>query len=149
MKSRCSRLIDALGKERRKWEVCMHVAEKKQRNLEGDCIIAAAMIVYLAPFDQKIRDHFKKEWNALIWNLKIDCTKNLIFSQHFLPNTTIQWWVEKGLPNDSFSIQSAIIRHFCQMQTVLLDPHQQSRKWLNGMHPKMITLNQDTDQFVK
>ena len=51
MKSRCSRLIDALGKEKRKWEVCMHVAETKQRALEGDCIIAAAMIVYLAPFD--------------------------------------------------------------------------------------------------
>ena len=51
MKSRCSRLIDALGKEKRKWEVCMHLSESKIKSLEGDCLIAAAMIIYLAPFD--------------------------------------------------------------------------------------------------
>jgi len=29
----------------------MHLAEKKVKSLEGDCLLAAAMILYLAPFD--------------------------------------------------------------------------------------------------
>ena len=89
MKSRCSRLIDALGKEKRKWEVCMHLAEKKIKSLEGDCLLASAIVLYLAPFDQKIRDHFKNKWNKEIDQMGIKCTKNLIFNQHFLPPHTI------------------------------------------------------------
>jgi hypothetical protein len=56
MKSRAARLIDALGNEKHKWETCKALAQKKKKNLEGDCIIAAALCVYLAPFDAKIRD---------------------------------------------------------------------------------------------
>ena len=56
MKSRAARLIDALGNEKHKWETCKASAHKKKKNLEGDCIIAAALCIYLAPFDQKIRD---------------------------------------------------------------------------------------------
>ena len=56
MKSRAARLIDALGNEKFKWQTCKALAEKKQKNLEGDCIIAAAIVIYLAPFDYKIRD---------------------------------------------------------------------------------------------
>jgi len=50
-------------------------------------------------------------------------TKKLLFNVHFIPPKRIQKWIEKGLPNDSFSIQSAIIKSFVKIQTVILDPH--------------------------
>jgi hypothetical protein len=57
MKSRAARLIDALGNEKFKWLTCKQLALKKLKHLEGDCILAAGIVIYLAPFDYKIRDY--------------------------------------------------------------------------------------------
>ena len=57
----------------------------------------------------------KYKWGKWIFEAKIPCTKKIDFNAHFLKNSTIQEWIEKGLPNDSFSIQSAVIRQFVQI----------------------------------
>jgi len=44
------------------------LVERKMKNLEGDCIIAAAIVIFLAPFDQKIRDYLKNKWLKMVEN---------------------------------------------------------------------------------
>ena len=114
-KSATARLIDALLKEKHTLVTRVGIARKKLRHLEGDCLIAAGLVIYLAPFDQKIRDYFKQKWSKMIREEGLKTIHPLLFNAHFLPNETITHWIQMGLPNDSFSIQSAIIRHFCQI----------------------------------
>jgi hypothetical protein len=89
---------------------CKKVTEDKIENEQGDCLVAAAIIVFLGQFDQKIRDNYTTKWTKRIIQVKIPCNKKLPFNSHFLPHKMVSDWVEKGLPNDSFTIQSAIIK---------------------------------------
>jgi hypothetical protein len=61
-------------------------------------------------------------WTKIIHELKIRVTREIVFNSHYISNFIVQTWIERGLPNDSFSIQSAVINHFCAIQTVALDP---------------------------
>lgn len=51
----------------------------------------------------------------MITDKNIQVTKKLMFNAQFLATDVIKTWIEKGLPNDSFSIQSAIIKHYCSV----------------------------------
>jgi len=109
MKSKAARLLNALGGEKQKWRVCQNVADKKLKNLEGDSLIAAAMVCYLAPFTQKIRDYYFAKWHSMIENRHIAITRKLNFNAYFGDPLKIKEWVNNHLPSDSFSIQNAII----------------------------------------
>jgi len=50
MRSKASRLLNALIAEKQKWSVFEAVAIEKLRNIEGDSLIAAAFVCFLAPF---------------------------------------------------------------------------------------------------
>jgi hypothetical protein len=50
MKSKAARLLNELAGEKQKWKVCEEVANENLRNLEGDSLMAAAMVCFLAPF---------------------------------------------------------------------------------------------------
>jgi hypothetical protein len=50
MRSKASRLLNALISEKQKWSVFEAVAIEKLRNIEGDSLIAAAVVCFLAPF---------------------------------------------------------------------------------------------------
>ena len=52
---RAARLLNELNGEMQKWRVSEAVARENINNLEGDCLMAASMVCYLAPFTQKLR----------------------------------------------------------------------------------------------
>jgi len=49
-RSSAARLLNELNGEMQKWRVSEIVSRDNLRNLEGDCLLAAAMVTYLAPF---------------------------------------------------------------------------------------------------
>ena len=53
LKSKSARLLNELAAERQKWMVCEEVASANIKNLEGDSLICAAMVAFLAPYTQK------------------------------------------------------------------------------------------------
>ena len=50
LKSKSARLLNELAGEKTKWVVCEHVAGQNLDNMEGDSLISAAMVCFLAPF---------------------------------------------------------------------------------------------------
>ena len=62
MKSKAARLLNELAGEKQKWKVCEEVANENLRNLEGDSLMAAAMVCFLAPFQQKHRLKLFSKW---------------------------------------------------------------------------------------
>lgn len=77
--------------------------------MEGDSLISAAMVCFLAPFTQKNRELLFKKWLNKISNSEIATTKKLDFNSMFSNPLKVKIWLENGLPNDSYSIQNAII----------------------------------------
>ena len=52
---RAARLLTELTGEMQKWRVSEQVCRENINDLEGDCLLAASMVCYLAPFTQKLR----------------------------------------------------------------------------------------------
>ena len=76
-------MLNELNGEMQKWRVSGEVCKENLRNLEGDCLIAASMICYLAPFTQKVRRNLFKKWVEKMQDSKIRLTSDLNFNQSF------------------------------------------------------------------
>lgn len=84
--------------------MCEEVATHDIDNLEGDTLISAAMVCYLAPFTQKTRDYLFTKWLLKIADFSINITRKLNFNSMFSVPLKIKGWLDNGLPNDSYSI---------------------------------------------
>ena len=84
--------------------VCEDVATQNISNLEGDTLISAAMVCFLAPFTQKTRDYLYTKWLIKIAEHQINITRKLNFNSMFSDPLKIKGWLDNGLPNDSYSI---------------------------------------------
>lgn len=104
LKSKSARLLNELAGEKQKWMVCEDVATQNIANLEGDSLISAAMVCFLAPFTQKTRDYLYTKWLIKIADHHIDITRKLNFNSMFSDPLKIKGWLDNGLPNDSYSI---------------------------------------------
>ena len=104
LKSKAARLLNELGGEKQKWRVCKEVAENNLVNLEGDSLIAASMVTYLAPFNQKTREYLFHKWIKKIADHEINVSFALNFNQMFCDPLLIKTWLDNGLSNDSYSI---------------------------------------------
>ena len=60
----------------------------------------------------------------------------------------IKGWLDNGLPNDSYSIQNAIILKNTMMQPILIDPQTQANKWLRNELKDVKILNMQTSRFL-
>ena len=56
LKSKAARLLNELASEKQKWITCEHLSGVNIENMEGDTLINAAMVCFLAPFTQKMRE---------------------------------------------------------------------------------------------
>ena len=83
--------------------------------MEGDSLISAAMVCFLAPFTQKTRETLFQKWLVKIAGHEINITRNLDFNAMFSNPLKVKIWLENGLPNDSYSIQNAIILKSAQL----------------------------------
>ena len=109
--------------------------------------MAAAMVCYLSPFVQKFRAKLYSKWQSDIEAAGIPITEEVNFSTLFSEPLIIKQWLENGLPNDSYSIQNAIILDQTSQQSVLIDPQTQANKWLRKELDDVKLLNMQTSRF--
>ena len=83
MKSKAARLLNAIGGEKQKWLISRNLTQRKIEACEGDSLLGAAMVCYLAPFNKCYRDIYWTKWQKLILKSGIKCTKGFDFSKHF------------------------------------------------------------------
>ena len=80
------------------------------------------MMNYLAPLTQKFRSKIYQKWIGDIKDLGINVSSEVNFNSLFSDPLKTKSWLDNGLPNDSYSIQNAIILDKTQMQSILIDP---------------------------
>jgi hypothetical protein len=101
MKERAGTLLDALAGEKQKWRVASRVVNTKFESLEGDCLLGAALMIYLAQFTHKFRDKYLQKWLDVIDKCeKLKMSDDWDFSKLFAEQILIKEWIINKLPND-------------------------------------------------
>ena len=115
----------------------------------GDVLISSAIISYLGPFSQIYRDQIIKKWLLLCQQYNIAYSANFSLQQTFGNAVEIRNWIMNSLPNDIFSIDSAIIMKHSVRYPLLLDPEGQALLWIKSMEKdSKLIIVKSSDNYV-
>ena len=62
--------------------------------MEGDALVAAAMVCFLSPYTQKTRDYLYAKWLMKIADYGISVTRKLNFTSMFSAPLKIKSWLD-------------------------------------------------------
>ena len=135
-----------LGGEKERWTAKAAELLTKYQNLTGDMLLASAAIAYLGPFTATFRGNCLRDWYASFClchfssmcrvskckALGIACSEDFSLTNTLGEPVQIRKWVINGLPNDTFSIENAIIVNKAARWPLMIDPQEQAKKWIKN-----------------
>lgn len=117
----------------------------------GNVLLSAAIIAYLAAFTNDYRTDCIQGWIRACRDRFIPCSKTFSLVETIGDAMTVRDWHSHGLPNDNFSIESALIAFNANLWPLMLDPQNQANTWIKNMEQanKLAITNQASDSFLK
>lgn len=139
--SRCKRqseaaeqLLSGLEGEKVNWIKNIEGLEKDFNSVLGDVLLSSGIISYLGIFPNTYRISSIAQWQQTMGKLSIPFTSDFSFQKVMSEDITIGNWTNKYLlPNDSFSIDNAIIVQNSIRYSLMIDPQGQANRWLKEM----------------
>lgn len=128
--TRAAQLINGLGGEKTRWTQVIKDLSVQYINLLGDVLLSSGYIAYLGAVSMAYREPILKDWDIALREREIPCSEEFSLSKILGDPVTIRDWVIAGLPNDSFSIDNAIIMSVARRWPLLIDPQGQANKWI-------------------
>lgn len=128
------KLVNNLSNEKKNWIMKKEQLEVARTTLVGDILISSGIIAYLGAFNKSYRTEIINEWNRLINENDIPISREnpeLILQKTLSTSYDIDVWKSKKLPNDSFSVDNAIIMSKSSRFCLLIDPQNQANEWIN------------------
>jgi len=148
---RAGQLISGLGGERDRWGQLSKDLGVLYENVTGDVMLASGVIAYMGPFTAGYRAEAIESWGGLLRGKDITCAENFRLGDTLGDPVTIRQWIINKLPNDSFSIDNAIMLEKSDLWPLMIDPQSQANKWVRKSEAenqlKVVKLNQAT--FVR
>ena len=102
-------LISGLGGEKTRWKAESERLSIVYTNLTGDVLISSGMISYLGAFTSTFRDSLADLWVTECESREIPNSGSFSLERVLGNPVMIRNWSLFGLPNDSFSVENAII----------------------------------------
>jgi dynein heavy chain len=131
---RAERLLSGLGGERTRWTATTETLAQAYASLDGDCLIAAAVIAYMGPFTSSFRDEMVTRFAQLCSEHGVPCGAGCFSLAAVLGQpVTIRQWLLDGLPSDALSIDNAVIVTAAQRWPLMIDPQGQASRWVLNM----------------
>ena len=130
---RAKKLIGGLGGEKDRWGKAAESLQQQYDNLVGDALIAAGCVAYLGVFTSAFRSGCVADWTQALHERQIPSSEEFSLTATLGEPVTIRDWVLKGLPNDRFSIENAIIVNKSRRWPLMIDPQGQAHKWIKNM----------------
>eukprot|EP00965_Chrysotila_dentata_P085320 2815180-Pleurochrysis_carterae.AAC.4 len=124
---RARRLIGGLGGEQQRWSTMSADLAGVLTNLTGDVLISAAVISYLGPFTATYRERAVSSWVQAVAEAGLVCSSPFSLRTTLGDEVAIRQWNIQGLPNDAFSIESAVVIQHSRRWPLLIDPQMQAR----------------------
>eukprot|EP00820_Chromera_velia_P013184 Cvel_23772.t1-p1 / transcript=Cvel_23772.t1 / gene=Cvel_23772 / organism=Chromera_velia_CCMP2878 / gene_product=Dynein heavy chain 7, axonemal, putative / transcript_product=Dynein heavy chain 7, axonemal, putative / location=Cvel_scaffold2493:30-23749(-) / protein_length=3778 / sequence_SO=supercontig / SO=protein_coding / is_pseudo=false len=151
---RAEKLTSGLGGERVTWTKASERLGKEFASLTGDVLVASGVIAYMGVFPAGHRQTTVAHWIDFLLNQNIqtsvsisrkaameaaasgasnsEALREIAFSLQSIVGdpVKIQQWVINKLPNDSFSLDNAIIMSNSRRWPLMIDPQLQANKWI-------------------
>ena len=130
---RANILISRLGGERERWMSAADALADRYAHLTGDMLLASGVIAYLGPFTASYRQTAIERWSAKCAEVAVPFTAGFSLSAVLGDAVQTRRWVIEGLPNDTFSIENALIISKSRRWPLMIDPQGQAAAWIKNM----------------
>jgi dynein heavy chain len=130
---RAKSLIDGLGGEKIRWRELSAELQKTYDNVTGDIMLSAGVIAYLGAFTVQYRNQSVDAWSKVLASKNITCSQTFSLQATLGEPVQIRQWALYKLPNDSFSIENAIMMVSSKRWPLMIDPQEQANKWIKNM----------------
>lgn len=132
----------------RRWTENVGELSASYNNLLGDCLIAAGSISYLGAFTPDFRQRIVASWQAQLEVLGVLRTPNCNLRTTLSDPIAIRQWTICGLPQDSHSVENAIIMSKGRRYPLLIDPQGQANRYIKKMG-KDLSINPNDIDVIK
>ena len=147
--TRCQRasvLTEGLKEEHKRWEVALEKISEQLTHILGNTFIAAASVSYYGPFTGSYRRKLVSSWVAKCRELEIPVSNHFELQDVLGDPIQIRQWNVDTLPNDSISINNAIIITRSERWPLMIDPQEQANRWIRKMEEGKIKIVKQTDK---
>jgi len=121
--------MNGLGGERTRWTELASVLQTRYENVTGDIMLSSGVIAYLGSFTSHYRETAIKQWSELLKSKQIPCSAEFSLTATLGEPVKIRSWVIAKLPNDSFSIDNAIMLFKSNRWPLMIDPQGQANRY--------------------
>ena len=139
-KNNASLLLTLLKDEGIRWNEQLTTLRQEKKNFLGNIIVSAMFISYLSPFTGNYRKKQVNDWIELYKKYNINITNEFSLDKIMSDPVAIRQWTMSGLPNDSVSIENAIMLTSNKKYPLLIDPQLQGNQWLKKMYKGKISV---------
>ncbi|KAG6609730.1 Axonemal dynein heavy chain [Phytophthora cinnamomi] len=130
---RATQLIGGLGGEKARWSDMSAQLQIVYDNVVGDIMLASGVIAYLGAFTSIYRERAVDQWCTELTKQAITCSKAFTLTETLGEAVQIRAWTIAKLPNDSFSIDNAIMLQRSNRWPLMIDPQGQANRWVKNM----------------
>ncbi|OWZ24775.1 Axonemal dynein heavy chain [Phytophthora megakarya] len=131
--TRATQLIGGLGGEKARWSDMSAQLQIVYDNVVGDIMLASGVIAYLGAFTSIYRERAVDQWCTELTKQSITCSKTFTLTETLGEAVQIRAWTIAKLPNDSFSIDNAIMLQRSNRWPLMIDPQGQANRWVKNM----------------
>ncbi|RLN55940.1 hypothetical protein BBJ29_006588 [Phytophthora kernoviae] len=130
---RATQLIGGLGGEKARWSDMSAQLQIVYDNVVGDIMLASGVIAYLGAFTSVYRERAVALWCTELTKQEITCSNAFTLTETLGEAVQIRAWTIAKLPNDSFSIDNAIMLQRSNRWPLMIDPQGQANRWIKNM----------------
>jgi dynein heavy chain len=148
---RADALIKGLGGEKTRWTQMSEKLAETYDNVTGDIVLAAGVIAYMGAFTVQYRDDAIQQWSNALRDKGITCSGDFSLRETLGSPVEIRSWIINRLPNDSFSVENAIMLFRSNRWPLMIDPQGQANKWVKKMEEAqgIKVVKQNQSNFVR
>ena len=150
---RAKKLIDGLAGEKIQWRKRATDLREESKNIIGDVLLCSGIIAYMGAFPLAYREEAVRAWTELLQKNQILKSEHFSLQGILTDAVTIGNWTNKyKLPNDTISIDNAIILQNSTRYPLMIDPQLQANRWIREMEKhrnlKTIRPNQTPNEIA-
>uniref|UniRef100_K3WFJ4 Uncharacterized protein n=1 Tax=Globisporangium ultimum (strain ATCC 200006 / CBS 805.95 / DAOM BR144) TaxID=431595 RepID=K3WFJ4_GLOUD len=131
--TRATQLIGGLGGEKARWIEMSAKLQIVYDNVVGDIMLSSGVIAYLGAFTSVYREKALAHWGLELNKKAITCSDKFSLTVTLGDPVKIREWTIAKLPNDSFSIDNAIMLQRSNRWPLMIDPQGQANRWVKNM----------------
>ena len=148
---RAQKLIEGLSGETSRWNDTATHLKGSSMFILGDSLLISGVLTYIGAFSPSYRSDILDRWKNYLKSQDIQFSENFSIEKSLGNDSVIRDWIVKGLPNDTHSIENAlIITNNNDSFPLMIDPQLSGTKWLRAVEGEKLTmLSFDQSDFLQ